>query len=134
LRWASPIGYGRLAPLPVRRSDGLFFVFAGKDPDNVPYLRVAADDRVHLLFSLARSTRSVPYFESASYVLSGLSLVTGEVLTLASSSVKRFSGYSVVLEQRLHLRRSLGKDAQHQMFHGNVIIAELLGHLFGKAE
>ena len=37
--------------------------------------------------SRARLTRSVPYFVSASYVLSGLSPVTGEVLTFASSVV-----------------------------------------------
>ena len=119
-----PLSDSGLAHAGLTDEDGVVLRLSGEDADDVADLAVPADHRVQLLApGPGHQVRAVLFQR----VIGILRVVGGHrvCLDLAQFLRKTGAGDAVVLEQLLELGAALGKDAQHQMLHGDILVMEL---------
>ena len=125
---------GRLADARLADENGVVFRFPGQDPDDVPDLFVAADDRVHLLLACALYQVRAVFFERLIGILrrvGGHALVAADGLKrLQAALLCNIVGRKQTLERRV-CRLDQGKQ---QMLDGDKVIFHLVCDFFRAAE
>ena len=124
------LGDGGLADARFADQDGVILGLAGEDADHVADLAVAADHGVKLVLPRAFDKVGAVFRQG---VVGALGIVRGHGagLDLAQLAGEIGLGDVVVGENALYRGRRRGKDADHQMLHGDVLIAHGLGGLLG---
>ena len=127
------LGYGRLADAGFADEHGVVLRLTREDADDVPYLAVTADDGVELLLTRALHEVGAVFRQG---VVAVLRVVAGHGagLDLGECGVEGFARDAVVGEYLAHRRAALGEHAEHQVLDGDVLVAQLLRRLLGKAQ
>jgi len=124
---------GGLAHARLADQHRIVFRLAGENADHVADLRVPADHRVQLL-------PARPLHQIGAVLLQRVIGILGIVgghrirLDLGQFLRKAAAGDPVILKQGLDAGASLREKAQHQMLHGQILVAELVRHLLSKTE
>ena len=127
------LGNGGFADARLADENGVVFRFAGEDADDVPDLHVTADHGVQLVFPGALDKVGAVFGES---VVGALRVVAGHGAGLYLGKRLGKGGFrdAVVGENALDGRGGRGKNTDHQMFHGDILIAHGFRGLFGGAD
>ena len=125
---------GRLADARFTDENGVVFGFPGQNPDDVPDLFVAADDRVHLLLACALDKIRAVFLECLIGVfrrIGGHALVAADGLKrLQAALLCNIVGRKQTLERRV-CRLDQGKQ---QMLDGDKVIFHLVRNFLRTAE